>query len=131
MFCEAHVRREAQPSDFRSSPHGQESLTGGVIAIGRNRVRFDFNFEGVRYRPSLPVVPRDANLRRARQHLAEIKQRIAFGTFCFADEFPDFRNLMEVPGATCPRTCTDVFDAFLAEGRLARSDLATITVASH
>src|SRR6266478_143278 len=93
---------------------GKKSATGGVIAAGRHRIRFDFSFEGRRFRPSMLQTPTETNLRRARQRLAIIKERIAAGTFSFADEFPDFRDLKGVPGAGSSRTCGQVFDAFLA-----------------
>jgi site-specific recombinase XerD len=77
--------------------------------------------------------PTETNLRRARQRLAIIKERIAAGTFSFADEFPDFRDLEGVPGAGSSRTCSQVFDAFLAhcESRTVKNDMARITVATY
>ncbi|MGH7715655.1 MAG: Arm DNA-binding domain-containing protein, partial [Vulcanimicrobiaceae bacterium] len=81
-----------------------------MIAAGQARIRFDFKFEGRRYRPSLLRIPTETNLRRAREQLAGIKERIAAGMFAFADEFPDFRDLDNVPGADSPRTCGQVFD---------------------
>lgn len=45
---------------------GRRSLTGGVTPIGRHRIQFDFTVDGRRYRPTLPWVPHEANLRRAR-----------------------------------------------------------------
>lgn len=112
---------------------GRKSITGGVTAKGRARIQFEFKFEGVRYRPTLPRVPTEANLRRARLHLEVIKQRIAAGTFSFAEEFPDFRNLKKVPDEGSPRTCAAVFDAFLAhcESRMTKGDLAAVTLASY
>lgn len=56
---------------------GRRSITGGVQAAGLHRIRFDFNVDGVRYRPTLPWTPTEGNLRRARQHLTSIKARIA------------------------------------------------------
>jgi len=58
---------------------GRKSLSGGVVAVGTSRIRFDFVLEGARYRPSLPIVPTEMNLRRARVRLNEMKQRIAQG----------------------------------------------------
>jgi hypothetical protein len=43
---------------------GRKSITGGVVAAGPNRIRFDFSIEGQRFRPSLPWVPNETNLRR-------------------------------------------------------------------
>src|ERR1700719_790693 len=48
---------------------GRKSKTGGVTAAGPARIRFDFQFEGVRYRPTLRRTPTETNLRRARQQL--------------------------------------------------------------
>jgi integrase len=92
---------------------GRKSITGGVTAKGRGRIQFTFKLEAARYRPTLPIVPTEANLRRARQQLERIKRSIANGTFSFAEEFPDFRNLKKVAAAGCPRTCGEVFDLFL------------------
>ena len=112
---------------------GKKSVTGGVTAAGRHRIRFDFSFEGRRFRPSTLQTPTETNLRRARQRLVIIKERIAAGTFFFANEFPDFRDLGSVPGTGSPRTCGQVFDAFLAhcESRMAKDDMAPITVATY
>src|SRR5581483_10493751 len=54
-------------------------------------------------------------------------------TFSFAEEFPDFRNLKDVPHEGTPRTCNQVFDAFLAhcESRVAKKDMATVTLACY
>jgi hypothetical protein len=44
---------------------GSQWLTGGVVALSRDRIQFDFMFEGVRYRPSIRRPPSETNLRRA------------------------------------------------------------------
>jgi hypothetical protein len=49
--------------------------------------------EGVRYRPTVKQIPTEANLRRAREHVKAIKERIRLDTFSFAEEFPDFLDL--------------------------------------
>jgi integrase len=112
---------------------GRKSKTGGVTGTGRDRIQFDFMLAGVRYRPSLLRTPTETNLRRAREHVVGIKERIARGTFLFAEEFPDFLHLNKVPDEGCPRTCAHVFDAFLAhcESRVAKNDMATVTLASY
>ncbi len=112
---------------------GRRSITGGVTAKGERRIQFEFWFEGVRYRPTLPRTPTETNLRRARDQVAGIKARIAAGTFWFVEEFPEFRNLKDVPYEGAPRTCNQVFDAFLAhcESRVSKNDLATITLAYY
>jgi hypothetical protein len=112
---------------------GRKSTTGGVCAIGQTRIQFDFNFDGVRYRPTLLRTPTEANLRRARQQLVGIKTRIAAGTFSLAEEFPDYVHLGKVPRAGSPRTCNHVFDDFLAHcaARVAKDDLAPVTLSSY
>jgi hypothetical protein len=62
-----------------------------VRAKGTNRIEFTFFYKGQRYRPTLERTPTEANLRRARLQLADIKTRIKLGTFNFAEEFPDYR----------------------------------------
>ena len=113
---------------------GRRSITGGVRAKGSNRIQFDFEFEGVRYRPTVERIPSEANLRRARKQLEDIKARIAHGTFNFAEEFPDFRDLKEVSGVQVERrTCNQVFDDFVAhcESRMAKNDLAFATFETY
>jgi integrase len=112
---------------------GRRSLSGGVCAAGLDRVQFTFMFEGIRYRPTLPWTPTEANLRRARQHLIGIKTRILAGTFSFAEEFPDYRHIKKVPRCGSPRTCDQVFDEYLAHcsARVVRHDLATVTLTSY
>lgn len=115
------------------TPMGKRSQTGGITAVGTRRIRFDFIFEGQRYRPSVLRAPPDLNLRRAREQLAAIKERIATGTFSFTDEFPNFRDLKSVPNSGSRRTCGHVFDAFLThcESRMTKDDMAPITVSSY
>jgi integrase len=108
-------------------------MTGGVTIKDRNRIQFDFKFDGVRYRPTLLKTPTEANLRRAREHLAAIKQRIAAGLFRFEEEFPDYRHLRKVVGGSGVRTCSQVFDEYIAhcEARLAKNDMAAATLTSY
>jgi integrase len=112
---------------------GRRSLSGGVFAVSGLRIRFDFMFDGVRYRPSLAILPTEMNLRRARAQLKGIKQRITQGTFSFAEEFPDYRFLNTTPNAGSPRTCNQLFDAFLAhcEARHVKHDMAAITLVCY
>jgi integrase len=112
---------------------GRKSKIGGVMGASRERIQFDFKFNNVRYRPTLPRIPTETNLRLAREHLIRIKEHIARGTFSFAEEFPDFLHLNKVPDEGRPRTCAHVFDAFLAhcEARVAKDDMATVTLTSY
>jgi integrase len=112
---------------------GRKSTTGGVIPSGNNRIRLDFKFAGVRYRPTLLRFPSETNLRWARRYLQGIKQRIINGTFSFAEEFPEYRHLRKVPDQGSPRTCAQVFDAYLTHcaSRVLKSDLAPVTIASY
>ena len=112
---------------------GTNRFTGGVIAASRGRIQFDFTFDGVRYRPSIKRPPSEANLRRARERLEDIKRQIEVGTFCFAEEFPDYRFLRRLSGIAATQTCSDVFDAFLihSEARFTRGDLAAVTLSTY
>src|SRR5512147_458129 len=112
---------------------GRTSRSGGVRRAGLHRIQFTFNLGGVRYRPTLPWVSTEANLRRARQHLTGIKIRITAGTFSFAEEFPDYRQLRKVPHAISPRTCDQVFNEYLAHcsARVSRHDMAPVTLTSY
>jgi integrase len=78
-------------------------------------------------------VPHEVNLRRAREHLQRIKARIEAGTFRFSEEFPDYTRAQTLTVPLAAQTCGDIFDAFLAHDarRVARGDLAPITLASH
>jgi integrase len=100
------------------------------MAKGSDRIQFDFEFEGIRYRPSVARIPSEANLRRARKQLEEIKARILNGSFRFAEEFPEFRDIKKLTGTLARRTCNEVFDEFMThcESRLAKNDLAFATV---
>jgi integrase len=89
---------------------GRKSIHGGVIALGSDRIQFDFEFDGVRYRPTLKRSPTEANLKRARKQVQEIKQRIDAGSFVFAEEFPNYRHIKSVAGPQKRRTCDQVFD---------------------
>src|ERR1700693_5848705 len=112
---------------------GSKWFTGGVVALSRGRIQFDFMFEGTRYPPPLRRPPSEANLRRARERLDEIKRQIQVGSFSFAEEFPDYRFLRRLNVTVKVRSCNDVFDQFLAhcDSRLARHDLAAATVSSY
>jgi integrase len=112
---------------------GTQWFTGGVVATPRGRIRFDFTFNGIRYRPSINRPPSEANLRRARERLDTIKQQIRAGTFSFEEEFPDYRFLRRLGGTSTTRLCGDVFDAYLAHcaARYRRNDMAAATVRSY
>jgi integrase len=90
----------------------------------------------------------EANLRRARHQVADIRDRIRHWLFDFAVEFPEYKHApqltkapevepceppTEMPptpvNASTERTCNDVFDAFLAhcEMRVATHDMAYAT----
>ncbi len=73
-------------------------------------------------------------MRRARKQLEDIKARIAHGTFIFAEEFPDFRDLNDITGPLASRrTCNQVFDDFIthSESRMTKNDLAFATFESY
>jgi integrase len=115
----------------------KKSLLSGVQAKGNTRIQFDFEFQGTRYRPTLKRIPSEANLRRAYQHLRDIRKRIENGTFKFKYEFPDYRYTAALPEATADddvaETCNEVFDKFLAhcEHRVSMDDLAPSTLEGY
>jgi len=127
------ARPSAGNPRLREYTIGSKWFTGGVVAAPHGRIQFDFMFEGVRYRPSIRRPPSEANLRRARERLDEIKRQIELGTFSFAEEFPDYRFLRRLNGSAKVRSCNDVFDEFLAhcECRSARYDLVAVTLSSY
>jgi integrase len=112
---------------------GRRSITGGVRPKGSDRIQFDFEFAGVRYRPTVARIPTEANLRRARKQLQDIRARIANGTFRFSEEFPDFRDIKKLGDVGSRRTCGEVFDSFLthAQSRMEKNDLAFATFESY
>lgn len=83
------------------------------MPLGAHRIQFDFRIAGVRYRPTLPWIPHEANLRRARQLLLRIQLRIRAGTFIFTEDFPHYRLRKTLRLPFSARTCNNVFDAFL------------------
>jgi integrase len=111
---------------------GSKWFIGGIVTA-RRRIQFDFTLDGIRYRPSIRRPPSEANLRRARERLEEIKREIEHGTFSFAEEFPDYRFLHRITGVSRARSCNDVFDEFLAhcEARLTRGDMAGATLSAY
>jgi hypothetical protein len=79
---------------------GKKSPWSGVQAKGPDRIQFDFEFEGTRYRPTLTRIPSETNLRRAHKQLVDIKRRIERGTFNFQEEFPGYRYKAGRPQST-------------------------------
>ena len=72
-------------------------------------------------------------MRRAREHLKVIKDRIRLGTFSFIEEFPDFRDLHKVFHHSPYRTCNQVFDEYLSycDSRLSKHDLSFATITGY
>jgi integrase len=112
---------------------GRLSTRGGVRAKGASRIQLDFNYAGIRYRPTIAAAPTESNLQRARTKLKRIKAVIARGTFSFEKEFPNYRYLHRLARSFSTQTCNEVFDAYLAHcaARLAKFDLAYATLASY
>jgi len=108
---------------------GRKSITSGVRPKGEDRIEFDFEFDGKRYRPTVRRPPTEGNLRRALQQLEGIRERITNGTFSFAEEFPDFRFVAKVDSSARAgaRTCNEVFDDFLQSGDMRRTVMSWLT----
>jgi integrase len=111
---------------------GKRAERSGVSPLGKDRIQFDFEYEGRRYRPTIERAPSEGNLNRAIKQLEGIKERIVRGTFSFTEEFPKYRFMKDVAKAVTrgPRLCDQVFDNFIqhCESRLAKKDLAFVTV---
>lgn len=92
----------------------RKSTTGGITPKG-NRIELCFVYQGKRYRPTIPLRPTPANLRRARQINDDIKARIERGTFDFSEEFPTYKRLSKVPSLRLPQnpTFAKVVDEFM------------------
>jgi hypothetical protein len=112
---------------------GRKSIMGGVRPKGLRRIQFDFEIDGVRFRPTLPGAPTPANLEQAQKLNARIKAQIEAETFVFSDVFPKFKGLRKLPGSVSAKSCGEVFDDFLRheQARVARDDLAPVTLKSH
>jgi integrase len=92
---------------------GRKSIMGGVRPKGLRRIQFDFEIDGVRFRPTLPWAPTPANLEQAQKLNARIKAQIEAETFVFSDVFPKFKGLRKLPGSVSAKSCGEVFDDFL------------------
>ena len=68
---------------------GRRSLTGGIKPPGKNPHPVRHPHRGFRYRPSPRWIHHETNLRRAREHLVQVKARIEAGRFLFSEAFPD------------------------------------------
>ena len=112
---------------------GRLPIPGGARPKGARRIQLDFNYAGMRYRPTIAAVPNESNLQRARAKLRRIRARIAAGTFSFNEEFPAYRYQHRPTRSFSNQTCNDVFDAYLVhcEARLAKLYLAYATLASY
>jgi integrase len=110
---------------------GRKAILSAVRAKGRDRIQFDFELDGKRYRPTVDRIPSEANLRRAHKQLQDIRDRIKNGTFAFDEEFPDYRykDALQIPLSESAKTCSQVFDDFLAhcDARVAINDMAFST----
>src|SRR5579859_1171047 len=55
---------------------GRKAIMGGIRPKGLRRIQFDFEIDGVRFRPTLSWVPTPANLEQAQKLNARIKAQI-------------------------------------------------------
>src|SRR5260221_12052121 len=94
---------------------GRKAERSGVRSLGKDRIQFDLEYEGSRYRPTIERAPSEGNLNRALKQLEGIKERIARGTFSFTEEVPKYRFMKVVSNAVTrgPRLCDQVFDTFI------------------
>jgi integrase len=95
--------------------------TGVEVRGNAIRIQFSLNGEVVRRtlrRDGIPVPPSEENLSEAKRLAAEIRSRIAGGTFCHSEYFPATRN----DGR--PLTVGEHLDAWLAVQRIEPSTAA-------
>lgn len=109
----------------------------GVVHARGSRIQFTIYVKRRRFRPTLPLLPTEANLKAAQQRVQEIYTRIDAGTFDLLEEFPDYRlkRRYSLVWPSSPRiaTCNQIFDRFLSycETRVAMNDLAFSTLAGY
>lgn len=117
---------------------GRTRKSGGVTA-SRNRIQFTISYLGVRWRPTVELTPNKTNLAAARERLKAMEKAISGGTFDFAHEFPDYKQLPKVlslkgavPAKPAPKrpTVAKVCAGYIATLR-ARKELAFATVESY
>ena len=78
--------------------------------IPPDRMDFTFWMDGVRDRQTLRRVRTEATLRLARMQVADIKRRIANGTFSCAEEFPDDRYMRKLGDTAARAHLQELFD---------------------
>lgn len=95
--------------------------TGVEVCGNARRIQFSLNGEVVRRtlrRDSTPVPPSEENLGEAKRLAAEIRSRIAAGTFCHSEYFPATRKDGK------PLTVGEHLDVWLAVQRIEPSTAA-------
>lgn len=106
----------------------------GVVHAKGSRIQFTLYVKRRRFRPTLPLLPTEANLQAAQQRVQAIYARIDAGTFDLLEEFPEYRlkrrYALVWPSSPRTATCNDIFDRFLSycETRVAMNDLAFSTL---
>jgi integrase len=109
----------------------------GVVHAKGSRIQFTIYVKRRRFRPTLPILPTEANLQAAQQRVQQIYARIDAGTFDLLEEFPDYRlkHRYSLVWPSSPRTatCNQIFDRFLSycEMRVAMNDLAFSTLTGY
>lgn len=79
--------------------------TGSGVEARDNSIRIHFTYEGEARKETLktdgkPLAPTPANLKYAHRLADEIKQKIRFGTFVYADYFPASKTATTAQGVT-------------------------------
>jgi len=106
----------------------------GVVHAKGSRIQVTIYVKRQRFRPTLPMLPTEANLQVAQQRVRNIYARIDAGTFDLLEEFPDYRlkrrYALVWPNSHRTATCNEIFDRFLSycETRVAMNDLAFSTL---
>lgn len=80
---------------------------------GRQTIRIDFTFRGVRCRETLALEPSARNLKYAANLRAEIQRQIEIGAFRYADYFPDSPRARKFGHAVSRQTVGDALRDWL------------------
>lgn len=121
MDQEAAARRDSR----QSLPKGVEIRDGKR----RSSLRVTFNYNGERCRETLDIEATPANIKYAGKLVGEIENRIARGTFGYAEFFPDSKRAGQKSLQAKRQTVSELITSFIDAGRktesLSPSSIAT------
>lgn len=94
--------------------------TGSGVEARDNSIRIHFTYEGEQRKETLktdgkPMPPTPANLKYAHRLAAEIREKIKYGTFVYADYFPASKTATTGQGATVGDRLDTWFDTLVGK----------------